>query len=458
MVVRKTENGSAQKTGGVAWIGRHRTSFLVYLGLFSLAVFGHHTKWKLGGAPSPIAVVTPQPKLERVPSEAADPTIVKLASPNAARKADFRTVEAIEQLVSNEIRANGVVRYDMTRVAEVASRASGTVWSVKKQVGDGVNKGELLAIIDSVDVGKAKADLLERLVTANLKERVSGRLTNLSANGGLATRHIEEAEASFHEAQIRLLNAQQTLLSLGLKIELEDLKDLSEIEMIRRVQFLGLPAEVSKILDAKTTTANLIPVIAPFDGVVIDCRVTLGETTATGSTQFVVADLSRMAIQLDIRREDAAGIQHGQQFAFSCDGVSDEIRGNVDWISPEVDSKTHTVSVRGFVDNPTVHNGKADQVVRLLRANTFGSGQIVVRTPVLGVTVPCDCLQRDGKQPILFVQVADDLFQVRAIELGSTHAGRVEIVRGVAADERVVQQGSNLLRAELFRRRLMAAQ
>src|SRR5262249_57087110 len=97
--------------------------------------------------------------------------------------------------------------------------------------------------------------------------------------------------------------AEQALVNLGLPINTEELTRLDEQTMAKRIQFLGLPDSVVKSLDAAKTTANLLPVVAPMDGVVAERQVVPGEVVDSSKPMFVVADLSRVWIMIDVRLE-----------------------------------------------------------------------------------------------------------------------------------------------------------
>jgi len=273
-------------------------------------------------------------------------------------KSGIRVAAAGTQSMGVEIVGNGMVAYDPTLVAQISSRVPGTVWRVEKQVGQPVHKGEVLAIIEAADVGEAKADFLSALVTSRLKDKTMLRLKNLG--NLLATREVQAAEAAQSEARIRLANAQQKLVNLGLVIELGDVVALDENELVRRIQFLGLPNAIVEGLDRKTTTTNLLPLTAPFDGLVIGREATVGEAVSTGQAQFVVTDNSRVWIYLDVSKEECSRLAIGQEFTFACDGVAGEVHGRLSWISTEVDSKTRMVRAKGEVQNPVVRGDPAD--------------------------------------------------------------------------------------------------
>ena len=225
--------------------------------------------------------------------------------------------------MTQEVVALGMVTYDQTRLAQLSLRVSGTVWSVQKNVGQPIKKNELLAIIEAREVGQVKAEFLQAVVDAELKTLTLERME--SVPNAMSERRIREAEADEREARIRLFNSQQTLVNLGLPIRLEDVANLHDEELVRRVHFLGLPDSVVKKLDPETTTANLIPLLAPFDGVVIGREIVTGELVDPSSgAQIVVADVTHMWIELDVRKEDSSKIRRGQEVIFTVDGMPGE--------------------------------------------------------------------------------------------------------------------------------------
>ena len=253
--------------------------------------------------------------------------------------------------MSEEITALGKVAYDQTRVAQLTSRVGGTVWSVQKRVGQAVHKGEILAVIEALDVGRSKTEFLKAVVDYELKAKTLHRMRD--ASSAIPERKIREAEANARESRIVLYNAQQTLANLGLPVRLKDVAGLYDEELVRRVRFLGLPKSLIETVDPTTTTANLIPLTAPFDGIITDREMVIGESVSPASgAQIVMADVSRMWVELDVRREDAGKLHRGQEVTFTVNGTSREIRGELSWISTEVDSRTHNVKVRMTVDNP----------------------------------------------------------------------------------------------------------
>lgn len=374
---------------------------------------------------------------------------IQFASQEAVDKAGIEVEPVWETQMVESVSANGEITYDQTRVARLSSRVPGSVWSVPKRVGDPVKRGEFLALVDAVEVGRAKAEFMQAVVQINLKNQT---LANMRvATGAIPERTVQEAQAGLREAEIRLVTAEQALINLGLPIRPDDVKALSSEEMRQRMQFLGLPETISKSLDPKKTTGNLIPLISPLDGVVVTREVVAGEVVDSSKALFVVADLRQMWLTLNLRLEDTTRIAIGQAVRFRTDGIGDEVTGTVTWMSTAVDEKTRTVKVRADLLNA---DGR-------LRANTFGQGRIILREEENAVVVPNEAVHWEGDCFVVFVrdknfqdEDAPKVFHVRKVRLGAKDSENTEIIAGVLPGELVATKSSGMLRAELLKNNL----
>jgi cobalt-zinc-cadmium efflux system membrane fusion protein len=373
---------------------------------------------------------------------------IQFASAAAAEKAGVDVDVVGEAPMTEFVAANGEVSYDQTRIARLSSRVPGTVWRVHKQVGDPVKEGDVLALVDAAEIGKAKAEFLQAVAQLELRRKTYASLSEIATSGAVPERSLREAETALSEARIRLRGAQQALVNLGLPVNADDLKGLPEDQLAARVQFLGLPGPLAERLDPKRTTANLLPVTAPLDGVVVAREVVAGEVVGTAKTLFVVADPRRMWLTLHVRAEDARHVQLGQPIRSHPDGDPDEAAGKVAWISTAVDAKTRTVKVRADLDN---RDGR-------LRANTFGPGRIILRYEPYAVVVPKEAVHWDGDCHVVFVRDKDYLkegspkvFHVRKVRPGAHDEKYVEVLAGVLPGEVVAAKGSAVLQAELLK-------
>ncbi|MBI3865927.1 MAG: efflux RND transporter periplasmic adaptor subunit, partial [Planctomycetia bacterium] len=259
--------------------------------------------------------------------------LVQFASAESATKSGIDIDVVQERAMSDVLTANGEMTFDPTRVAHLSSRVSGTIAHVFKTLGDDVSAGEILALVDSASVGQAKSQLLHTVVQLQLRKSTAERLRG--ATDSVPKRTLQEAEAALQEAQITFLSARQALSNMGFdlpeEIEKRDPKQLSD-----DVRFLGLPAEMVAKLSQATQTANLIPVRAPYAGVVVSCDVVAGEVVSATNLLYTVADPKRLWLHLNVRPEDARYVELGQAVRFRTDENSTEAAGSVAWISPAV--------------------------------------------------------------------------------------------------------------------------
>ncbi|HEY7426863.1 MAG TPA: efflux RND transporter periplasmic adaptor subunit [Gemmataceae bacterium] len=437
-------------------------SVLVLFVLIGLLLWGRQYKWKVpsfavlwgtagadrgakvedAGAGTEVVSISPGNPARK---EEEPPLYqVRLRSPETIHKAGIRTAQVKEQPLAEEVTANGAIDFDQTRYAELSPRASGTVWRVLKKAGEAVHKGEVLGLVAAPDVATAKARFLQWLLQVEVRTKVVDRLHSVE-KGVVSVRQLQEAEASLAEARLHLFESQQTLINLGLPLDVEEMRKLSEQNRTYRLRVLGVPESVVKETDPTRLPTNLLPLIAPFEGEVVQLDMVDGETVAIGQVQMIVADTRRMWIRLDARQEDAPAIKIGQEVRFEPDNPGlQPAFGHVTWIRRAADVKTRTVHVRA----------EASNAERLLRPNTFGTGHILVRSSAHGVAVPTKAIQREDKVYFVFVGVGDTVFEQRRIVPG-IHAGEfTEIRSGVRPGEVVVTAGSHLLKSAIVRSRL----
>ena len=86
---------------------------------------------------------------------------IQFASKEAIDKAGIDIAIVDQKPVIETVAANGEIVYDETHTARLASRVAGTVWRVEKKPGDKVRKGDILALVDSAEIGHAKSDMLQ---------------------------------------------------------------------------------------------------------------------------------------------------------------------------------------------------------------------------------------------------------------------------------------------------------
>ena len=378
---------------------------------------------------------------------------IQFATMQAATKAGVDVEPVSRAPIVESVSATGEIRYDETRIARLAARANGTVWRVDKQVGDDVREGELLALIDSADVGMVKAELQQALAEWRFSTATVRRLQPAATSGGVARAKILDAEIATRTAWIRAQRAHQSLVNLGLPLPLAQARDFSEQQLANAVRFLGIPEHVASDLNVATTTSNLLPVVASQSGTIVERSIVAGEVVDTTQVLFTVADTSQMWLLLNVPLEDAGYIRNGQSVQFLPDGHRESVIGNINWKSTSADQKTRTVSVRATLPNTDGH----------LLNETFGQGEVVLREESDAIVIPNEALQWDGSCHVVFVRdkawfrkESPKLFHTRSVRPGAKTVDHTEIIAGVLPGEVVATIGSDVLRAQLLKNNLGA--
>ncbi|REJ65007.1 MAG: efflux RND transporter periplasmic adaptor subunit [Planctomycetota bacterium] len=349
--------------------------------------------------------------------------------------------------VVETVSATGEVVYDPTRVARLSSRAPGTAWRVEKKIGDHVRRGDVLTLIDAVDVGQAKAGLLQAVAQLDLQTKTYERLAQLSS-GVVAGRRVLEAETARAEAEVAVQQAIQTLANFGMPLTYDEVRQMPLGQLKQQIQFLGLPSSIIEQIDPVHTTSNLIPVLAPRDGLIVQRDVVAGEVIETTKTLFTIADTSQMWLMLNVPLEETEHIAVGQKVVFHPDGGNHADTGQLTWMSTEVDAETRTVLVRAELPNEDGH----------LRNETFGAGEIVLREEEDTIIVPSSAVHWEGCCHVVFVRDKDfmkkgsyKVFHTRSVRPGVTTADNTEVIAGLWPGEVIVTEGSGILRAELLK-------
>jgi cobalt-zinc-cadmium efflux system membrane fusion protein len=413
--------------------------FVILIGLFAFAA----NDWKAPWAGKPVhgqdwceahqtALSTCEkcnPKLarggtftirEREPKPGECPnTLVRVTlGPGVAEQVhlQFHTLETRE--VTETIRANAETLYPPAQYARVAPRIAGVIREVKVILGQDVDAGETLVVLESPDFGQAKGDYLQAISLLNLRQERYSQEKALAEKKITTGRELLQAGVDFEEAK------------------------LAQRRSAQKLSALGVPAESLKELAEKQDTSSLLSVVAPFKGRVVEALAVPGEMATPEKPIFAVAATERMWVSIDVYESELGKLEKDQRVVFTVEGLPGQrFPGKVVAIGGEVDDKTRTVRVFADVKN----------VQGLLRAKMFGRAEISIKAAEPKVLVPKNAVQNDGDCRLVFVSPTPNIFQARKIEIGAVYENGYELVGGLAAGEKVVTIGSFLLKTEVMR-------
>lgn len=364
-------------------------------------------------------------RAQRPPSEdcAVGREIVGFESAAIARRAGLSYAPAERRTVAQTIECMATVTFNENRLAHITPRAPGIVQRVNAELGDEVEAGDVLAVIDSIELGSAKAELLQTAAIANLREKDHERQVTLAESGVTAQRALLEAQTSLAEARIAQSRASQKLRNLGLSTQ-----------------------QVDEVLVSEDTSP-LLAVVAPFAGTVVDRHAVLGEAVDMTSTMFTVADTGTMWAMLDVYESNIRAIKRDQEIALAVHALAGEtFAGQITWVASQLDPHTRTLKARAQVDNTD----------GWLRANMVGRAVVKARPEQESVVIPAAALQWDGCCNLVFVKLDDARFQPRKVTVAFEIANEAVIADGLQGGETVVAEGSFLLKTQLLKDRIGA--
>jgi multidrug efflux pump subunit AcrA (membrane-fusion protein) len=388
------------------------------------------------------------PRAENLPLAGSAGARIQFASIDAMNKAGV-DVEPVSRIsITESIEAAGEIRYDATKSAQVSPATDGNVRKVVANVGDWVSVGDVLAVIDSKEIGRLKSELLSALLNERLQRDQMARVEKLAPSGAVPGRRVIEVKTDLHQATVAVEQAVRGFTNLGVTVDCNSIQSAGLEETKQWIRSIGMSQ-----IALSGGGDNLIAVTAPIEGRVVDREVTVGEVVDRGSQMFRLADTRTVWLDLRVPAELASFAKLGLPVRYQADGSRVRHEGTITWVSSDVDSETRTVRVRAELPN-------ADGS---LRNESFGRGEIVLRQDPEAIVVPEESLQWDGAGHLVFVRDArffekgrPKFFVTRSVRPGAKKDGFVEIIAGVLPGEVVASSGSDVLRAQLLRSNLGA--
>ena len=181
-----------------------------------------------------------------------------------------------------------------------------------------------------------------------------------------------------------------------------------------------------------------ITVYSPASGYVT-ARNAFPKQRITPDTElYTITDLSRVWIMADVFEAEASLVRLNQPVNITSSyGPASVLKGRVDYIQPQVDPTTRTLKIRIDAENPRM----------TLRPDMFVEVNFSITLPQQ-VTVPADAVLDSGLKKTVFVDRGNGYLEPRDVETGERLGDRIEILRGLKPDERIVISGTFLIDSE----------
>ncbi len=200
--------------------------------------------------------------------------------------------------------------------------------------------------------------------------------------------------------------------------------------------------DVLGLVETPELLGKALELKAPIGGRITERKSTVGELIGKETEIYTISDPTDLWVLAEIKERDIGSVQVGQEATFTALAYPGEtFRGKVVLLGNRVETESRTLEVRIEVNNA---DGR-------LKPGMFADVEIAT-TAIKDVLVISDqALQTLEDEQIVFVAVSDTKFEKRVVKTGLEQRGRVQIVEGIKEGERVVTEGSFILKSELLK-------
>jgi len=210
----------------------------------------------------------------------------------------------------------------------------------------------------------------------------------------------------------------------------------------QKLLLLGLTTQRINQLRSSSQVSSEVSLPAPLAGSVITRTANPGEVVESNKEILRIADLSSVWVVGQVYEKDLGRIGIGSGASVTTDAYPGRVfRGKVSYVDPTLDPATRTAQVRIELANP----GRVLKIGMFVNVAFGALGSAEATNP----TVPKDAVQSINNQQVVFVATKEpNVFALRQIRIGPEVNGRYPVLEGLNAGERIVTEGSFLLRAE----------
>jgi multidrug efflux pump subunit AcrA (membrane-fusion protein) len=216
----------------------------------------------------------------------------------------------------------------------------------------------------------------------------------------------------------------------------------------------GLKANIGSIVEIgdviciiKSNDGALQEIKSPISGIVIGNFAKEGDRVDSVSSICTIADLSKLNGTFDIYEKDISAVKSGQKILVRSVAYPDKaFEGEIIFISPRVDKDSHTVKIRGLIQNPEY----------LLKLGMFVNAELMVVSEDKYIIVPQEAVHIINGKKVVFIKIAEEKFEAREIKVKDETKDEVAISEGVNEGEAIVIRDGFLLKSELLKSKMGA--
>jgi membrane fusion protein, heavy metal efflux system len=316
--------------------------------------------------------------------------------------------------LSEDVKANGIVDVPPMNMASVSVPINGFVKSTKALPGSFVRKGEVLAVINSMDYVQMQQDYLQTLSKLKFSEQELDRQTVLSQEDVGAKKKLQQAESDVSFAKAQLKGTEMKLQIIG-----------NQINNLRNGQI-----------------SSTINVVSPIDGFIKTTNLSIGKNVVPTDVLFEITGNAHKHLELKVFEKDITKIKVGQKIIVENPKFSNlKVTAMVFLVGKNVESDTKTINIHAHLDSE-----KAEDKLTV--------GQYVNASILTGnrmaKTLPEEAILRQENGGYIFVQIKENTFQQIPVKLGLSERGNVEVfLEKEINSSKIVKSGASILQAVL---------
>lgn len=326
-------------------------------------------------------------------------------TPEQIRNARLEMAVAAPGKIRSTVEFPGEINFNEDRTAHVVPRVAGVAESVAANLGQRVRKGDLLAVFASTQLSDQRSELMAAQRRLDLARTTYAREKKLWEDKVSAEQDFLAARTALQEAEIATQNARQKLTAIG-------------------------ATETSRAI-------NRFELRAPFDGIVVEKHLVLGEAVAAETAVFTISDLNTVWAEFVIAPKDLGHVRLGEAVRVSSAAFDGSADGRISYVGALLGQQTRTATARVTLANPDM----------AWRPGLFVTVSVATGETDAAVVIDSEALQSDGERQQVFVEVPGG-FAARSVKTGRSDGKRVEIVDGLAPGARYVTGNSFVLKAE----------
>jgi cobalt-zinc-cadmium efflux system membrane fusion protein len=358
--------------------------------------------------------VAPTPHEDESEGHEGLPTKVRLA-PEVVRAARIKTAPAAVAALPATIDLTGEIAADPDRSARLAARIPGRIIEVRAKEGDHVKAGQVIAVLESPELARARATLASATARARVARLNADRLKSLEAKSLASGQEAAGAAAEAAALEAEAAAARQTLAALG--------QGADQIE----------------------GRGERVTIRTPLGGFVLSRDAVQGQTVDPEHVIAVIGDLEHAYFLGRLFEKDLARVKIGARTEVRLNAYPAEVfEGSIETIGRQIDPAARTVTARIVVRN---HGD-------LVKVGLFGTARVIVgpaEAVARNVVVPLSAVTRITGRDVVFVRQPDGDFELHAVTLGRTAGGRAEILSGLRQGEVIVVDGAFTLKSAILK-------